>query len=155
MSGVRRSPPRSRQPAPDRSAAARIWHHAVGDAALPGPLAELADLHWDGMRVELGRWIGVAGYRALLNRALGEVRVAHPVLAGLTCAGGEGAALRKAVERHGAATVTAGMVALLSAVIAFLGRILGEEMAENLVEQSSVARSPVRARPPPKAVDNG
>lgn len=137
------------------TAAERVWSRAVGDAVLPEPLAQVADQHWAGMRIRLGRWIGVAGYRALLDRSLGEVRAPHPALAGLTCAGGDEAALRKAVKQHGAEATTAGMVALLSRVIESLGRILGEEMAVNLVEQTGVARPRDRARPAPKVDDNG
>jgi hypothetical protein len=88
------------------------------------------------LRIGMVRWIGGEGYRALLARSLGETRSEHPALAGLTCFGEDEPAIRAAVRKHGADAVAAAMVAVLRAMIALLGRIMGDEMAVHLVEQN-------------------
>ena len=67
-----------------------------------------------------------------------EARAGHPALADLSCLGQDGPAARAAVATHGAGAVEAGMVALLAAMIALLGRIMGATMAVRLVEQASI-----------------
>ena len=42
------------------------------------------------------------------------------------------------MRAHSAAEVAAGMVALVAALIELLGRIIGEEMAVRLVEQTGI-----------------
>ena len=96
------------------------------------------------LRAALSRWVGLEGYRVLLLRALDLARVEHPVLTRLSCDGNDEQEIAAAVEAHGAAEVTAGMVALVEALIDLLGRIIGEEIAVELVKQA-VATSPGRA----------
>ena len=58
-----------------------------------------------------------------------------------------------AVRAHGAAEVAAGMVALVATLIDLLGRIIGEEMAVRLVEETAcrLARRQ-EDRPSPRGV---
>ena len=90
------------------------------------------------LRAGLGRWVGATGYRALLDRALGLARAEHPALGSLSYHGGDQPVTTAAVRAHGAAEVAAGMVAAVAALVELLGRIIGEEMAVRLVEQTDI-----------------
>ena len=124
-----------------RSAAATevaqaLWARSAREATTPGEVAEAAERVCIQLRSGLGRWVGATGYRALLDRALGEARTEHPALGSLSCQGGEEPVVTAAVREHGVAEVEAGMVAAVAALIDLLGRIIGEEMALRLVEQT-------------------
>ena len=88
----------------------------------------------------LVRWIGRDGYRALFQRARDEALPAHPTLAGLDCDGTEADWVAAAAAAHGGDAVSAGVLALLTGLIALLGRVIGEEMAIQLVEQAVAGR---------------
>jgi hypothetical protein len=90
------------------------------------------------LHVGLGRWIGTEGYQALVDRALAQTRAEHPSLDGFSCLGGDGSGTVAAMGAHGTAQVSAGLVAMVTAVIELLGRIIGAEMAVRLVEQIAV-----------------
>ena len=62
--------------------------------------------------------------------------------------------LTAAVRTHGATEVAAGMVALVAGLGELLGRIIGEEMALRLVEQTSMptSRGREKDRPSPRGV---
>ena len=126
------------QSAAVRDAARRLWARGAGDSTVPEEVAAGADRMCTQLRLGLGRWIGADGYRTLLDRALGAVRAEHPALSGLSCLGGDDAWTTGALAEHGAGKVAAGLVALVAALIEFLGRIIGEEMAVRLVEQIGV-----------------
>ena len=119
-------------------AARRLWERTAGDATAPENLAAAADRMCTELSAGLGRWIGAQGYHALVDRALALTRAEHPALGGIACVGGDGPAAAAAVGAHGAGKVTAGLVALVAAVIELLGRIIGDEMAVRLVEQIAV-----------------
>jgi hypothetical protein len=121
-------------------AARRLWARAVGDASAPEEVAAAAERLCTQLRVGLGRWVGTDGYRALLHRALGLARAEYPALTGLSCEGGEGPAIAAAVRVHGPAKVTTSVVGLVATLIDLLGRIVGEEMAVQLGEQTGKPR---------------
>jgi hypothetical protein len=115
--------------------ARRLWTRAAGDSRAPEEVAAAAERMCTQLRAGLGRWIGAEGYRALLDRALGLARAEHPALGSFSCLGGGEPGTMAAVRAHGADRVTAGLEALVAALIELLGRIIGEEMAVRLVEQ--------------------
>jgi hypothetical protein len=122
--------------APD--AARRLWARIAGDASTPGEVAAAAERLSTQLSSGLGRWIGADGYRVLLARALALARVEHPALGGLSCLGGDDPATAAAVQAYSAGEVAAGLVALVAALIELLGRIIGEDMASRLVEQTGI-----------------
>lgn len=129
-----------------RSAAAtevarRVWAPEAGGLE---EAAAAADRVCAQLRAGLVRWVGPEGYRALLDRALERVRAEHPALNNVSCMGGDEAEMAAAVQTHGAAEVAAGVVALVVTIIDSLGRVVGEEMAAELVRQAGTA-SPRRA----------
>jgi hypothetical protein len=97
----------------------------------------------------LSRWFGPYGYHALLTRALVEARGAHPVLAAVSVRSPLEPFLDGLVEgarAHGNRAMTTGVTTVLATVIDLLGRLIGEDMALYLVEQSvpAVARDVAR-----------
>jgi hypothetical protein len=84
----------------------------------------------------LSRWIGTDGYRALRGRALDEARSAHPVLDRMTCDGTDTDQIAAAIEAHGAAPVAVALEAFIASLIELLGRIVGDEMAAQLIESA-------------------
>jgi len=126
-----------------RSAAAtevarRLWQRAVGDSSSPEDVALAATRMCTQLRAGLSRWVGAMGYRALIDRALLLARAEHPALGSLSCHGGDEAVTTAAVRAHSADEVATGMVAVVAALVELLGRILGEEMAVRLVEQTGI-----------------
>jgi len=115
-----------------------LWTRAAGDTILPEDLVAPAERICAELRTGLGRWIGADGYRALLDRAIGQTRAAHPVLDSLRCNGSAEPVARAPARAHGSAEVAAGMVALVTELTELLGRIIGEEMAVRLVEQIGI-----------------
>lgn len=149
MRVTRQALPAGQTPTPAQAAARQIWSRALGSSAGDAEVGTAAAGLCASLRVGLGRWIGVDGYRALLVRTRADVRGAHPVVAELSCLGDDEAPVHAAVEVHGASAVADAMIALLTAMIDLLGRIMGEEMALHLVEQSGRPLAPNAARPLP------
>jgi hypothetical protein len=118
--------------------ARRVWALNPGDTSVPEEAAAAVDRVCAQLRAGLGRWVGFEGYRALLVRALERVRAEHPALNNLSCVGGDEPEIVAAVQAHGAAAVTAGVVALVVTMIELLGRVVGEEMAAELVKQAAM-----------------
>jgi hypothetical protein len=119
----------------------------AGNASEAEEVAKATERMCIQLRLGLGRWIGVMGYRALLDRSIGLARAEHPALGGLSCHGEEEPAVTAAVRAHGAAKVAAGMMAVVAVLIDLLGRIIGEEMALRLVEQTGMERGSERQEP--------
>ncbi len=117
-------------------AANGLWTGAVGSSRSPEEVAAAADAICIRLRRDIGRWIGSEGYRVLLERALAEAIVECPALEGLSCLGGEEQATTAAVRAHGAGSVAAGFVKVVSVLIDLLGRIIGEPMAVRLAERT-------------------
>lgn len=98
----------------------------------------------------LSRWLGSTGADVLFARALAQARIEHPALSGIRLRvqpepGVEG--VRESIAIHGADAVAAGLEALLVALLQLLGRLVGEDMATRLVEQSVPNRAPDDPRP--------
>ena len=123
-------------PAPAVDAAHRLWAGVAGEATAPDQVAAGVERLFARLRAGLGRWVGAEGYCALLDRAVALVRTDHPVVDGLSCRKADDPVTPAVVRAHGTAEVTAGTVALLAALIDLLGRIVGEEIAVRLVEQT-------------------
>jgi hypothetical protein len=85
----------------------------------------------------LSRWFGPYGSHALITRALATARVTHPVLAEVTmseepCLTG----LSNAARAHGAPAASEAIVAVVSALGDLLARLIGDDLAIGLLEQS-------------------
>ena len=90
----------------------------------------------------LSRWFGKYGSRALLTRALAKVQREHPSLAGVTVTSAQSpcfAGLGESARTHGAKTTAEGIVAMLAALADLMGRLIGDDLVPNLLEQSTAA----------------
>ncbi|MEO8089232.1 MAG: hypothetical protein ABI703_02925 [Gemmatimonadales bacterium] len=121
-----------------------FWARDAVDVGAPEEVIAAAERICVQLQAGLVRWVGTEGYRALLHRVLELARPDHPALSRVSCNGSDEQEIAAAVRAHGAAEVTAGMVALVATLIDLLGRTVGEEMAVELVNQA-MAASPRRA----------
>lgn len=128
----------TRKPGAETEVAPLLWARTAGDSNSPEDVVAGAEHTCIQLRAGLGRWIGAMGYRALLDRALLLARVEHPALGTLSCYGGDEEMIAVAVRTYGATEVANGMEALVFRLVELLGRIIGEEMAVRLVEQTGV-----------------
>ena len=126
-----------------------MWARRGGGTS-PEEVGEATQRVCDDLRAGLSRWVGTEGYRALLERALVLSVTEHPVLGAISCDDGDALAATEAARAHGAAVLATGVVALVATLTDLLGRIIGEEMAVQLVERTSPpspqARSSVERR---------
>ncbi len=122
-------------------AARRLWARA-GGAAATDAAAPLAAALCAQLTTALGRWIGHVGFVALFDQAIGEAREEHPALELVTAADCNTSCFQAVADAHGAARLAAGMVGLIAALIDVLGRIIGEDIAMRLVEQTGIPSSP-------------
>lgn len=88
---------------------------------------------------DLTRWLGPSGSHALLTRALAQAQAEHPFLKEIHIGrrsepGLDG--VTGIVQAHGATAVAAGLEAVLEKLLGLLGRLIGDDMAGQLVEQS-------------------
>ena len=137
--------PRTSSPA--RAAAQRLLARARTPAeGGSGPGDPIAAAEWVGraLAAELPRWFGPYGYHALLARALAEVVRTNSALAAVRVRGPSDPTLEglaDAARAHGDAAAE-GAAAVLARVIELLGRLIGEDMAVNLVEQAVASTAP-------------
>lgn len=116
-------------------AARRVWRGMAHGASTPSEMSAVADRTQAELRRNLQRWIGAEGYRALLDRAVRLTIDDHPVLGELARPEGNPPVAASRLEAYGAEAIAEGMVALVATVTQVLGRIIGEEMAVQLLEQ--------------------
>jgi hypothetical protein len=123
-------------------AAQRLW---ARESAGAGDTASAVTRICGGLDHGLSRWIGAEGYRALLRRALEEERTVQSPFATLQWDGNDGDRIAAAVKQHGAHETVAWLVSLVASLIDLLGRVVGEDMAVQLIEQGGSTRRSERA----------
>jgi len=97
----------------------------------------------------LSRWFGIDGTNAVFARALARAQAEHPALANVRISRESAVCLEGLAESahiHGADATADGVAAILTALIELLGRLIGEDIAMRLVEQSVTAAAPDEAR---------
>lgn len=117
----------------------------VGDSRDTADHVAAAERIFRALSGELSRWFGPFGYHALLTRALVKSRGEHRVLADVHVRSATEpwlAGLPEAAQLHGAEAATEGVATLLAALIDLLGRLIGEDLAVNLVSQALTSRAP-------------
>lgn len=86
------------------------------------------------------RWVGDTGCAALFERAHRSARTAHPALADIRIRPGTQPhidGVPEASRTEGTDPTVAGLEALLRTVLELLGRFIGEDMVENLVDRDA------------------
>lgn len=125
---------------------ARETHGAADEVALIRAAERICDNVLNG----LSRWFGPYGSMALFTRALVRARANYPSLAALTTASGQSPCLiglDEAARTHGAKAVADGVVAMLATLVDAIGRLIGDDLATSVFEQSTTVQpssSPVR-----------
>jgi hypothetical protein len=117
-------------------AARHLWARYADDEASAEELAAAAKRLFSQLETGLARWVGAEGFRVLSGRALRQAQAARPALGDLPDCGRDVGAVVSAVRTHGAPKVAVGMITVIATLIELLGRIIGEEMAVRLVEQT-------------------
>ena len=93
---------------------------------------------------ELARFLGATGAQALFTRALGLAQAEHPFLKEIHVGHRSAPALEGVtglVQVHGAAAVAAGLRTVLETLLGLLGRLIGDDMATQLVEQNTTSET--------------
>ena len=104
----------------------------------------------DQLYRELSRWIGADECQALFARALARTQASHPALRDIRLGGSSDSCLEgvaESVQVHGASAVAEGLESMLVALIKLLGRLIGDDMASKVIEQSISPDTQNRARP--------
>jgi hypothetical protein len=127
----------------------------VGDSSTDQDVSAAATRMCTELRTGLSRWVGAMGYRALIDRALLVAGAEHPALGGLPCHGEAEPVTTPAARPCSSAEVAAAMVALVATLTELLGRIVGEEMAVRLVEQTGAPSPRGVVSTEPKGDRNG
>jgi hypothetical protein len=117
----------------------------AGDASDAG-LARALEQSCSLITVGLSRWFGLYGTRALVTRALATAQKRHPALArvGVSddhCLEGVSAS----AQLHGSAVVAEGIVVTIAGLVSLLGRLIGDDLAVALLEQSTITETTSRA----------
>ncbi len=109
----------------------------VGDEPLA--LATAASHAAETLHGALSRWIGRDGCHALFLRAQAQAADQHPALKVMQLRLREepyASCIKESIEEFGDAATAAAIEAMLAATISLLGRLVGDDMANNLIERS-------------------
>lgn len=124
--------------------ARRLLAREAPSDGVPDDLAAAAERICQRLSEHLSRWVGADGSHALFARALARAQVEHPVLKDVrrpvrstVCLEG----LAESARTHGAGAAAEGVVSILTALLEVLGRLIGDDMAMSLVEQSVPAHA--------------
>ena len=117
-------------------AAHRLWTRYASDPASAEKLGAASERLFSELETQLARWVGAEGFRVLRGRALNLAQAGHPALGKLSDSEWGMRAVVSAVQAHGARQVAAGIISVIATLIDLLGRIIGEELAVRLVEQT-------------------
>ncbi len=139
---------------PNSPAADALAHRllaAASAAAVGGDPVTVATRVLADIADTLARWFGPYGYHALLTRAVARAQPAHPVLAtvrvhDLLTPVLDG--LPEAATAHGVPAVHAAVAAVIAGVVDLLGRVIGDDMARNLLESLMLTAPPPDATRP-------
>jgi hypothetical protein len=115
----------------------------------PDAVATAAEQVCGRVSANLSRWFGIDGTNALFARALVRAQADHPALANVRYSRQSAVCLERLAENariHGDDAATEGVAAMLTALIELLGRLIGQDIAMRLVEQSVQADAPGDAR---------
>lgn len=143
---TRLTPPQSRTA---EELARRLLARDAPAEDAPDAVAAATDRVFGRVSANLSRWFGIDGTNALFTRALVRAQAGHPALANVRYSGQSAVCLERLAESarsHGADAAADGVAAILTALIELLGRLIGQDIAMRLVEQSVPIDAPDIAR---------
>lgn len=123
---------------PAQQLTSRLVSHVRGLEASGINFTHPAAAALDHLYRDLARWIGFDGCHALFMRALAEARIDYPLLESIGLRPRETPYLEgvaETAEKHGARKTDEALEAMLVIVVGVLGRLIGDEMAANLIQR--------------------
>ena len=123
-----------------RELARRLVARAAAQSDEPHSAALAAHAACERTYRKLTRSLGQSGSHALLTRALAHARSEHPLLGDIRIGAQSEPGLGGVpgiVQAHGAPAVAAALEAVLETLLGLLGRLIGDDVMAQLVEQST------------------
>lgn len=105
--------------------------------ASPDP-AHLVAAAVDRLYKDLALWVGLDGCHALFTRALAEARLKYPLLETIQLHARSSPYLEgvaETIEQHDAGETSEALESMLVMLIELMGRLIGDDMATNLIER--------------------
>ena len=125
---------------PSREIARRLVAREVGSETDDAALLASIDRVCGRVADSLTRWFGPYGALALLTRALARAQSVQPSLAEISVNRSASPSLNgfaDSAKAHGVQTTADGAIALLAVLTDLIGRLIGTDLALNLLEQSA------------------
>jgi hypothetical protein len=91
---------------------------------------------------DLSRWVGTDGCHALFTRALAEARLEYPALDEIQLRPRSGPyvdGVAETIMSNGDPATAEGLESMLVRLVELLGRLIGDDMATKLIDQSMAA----------------
>jgi hypothetical protein len=107
----------------------------AGEDDSPPQLAARAVEACDRISLHLARLLGDAGIQLLMKRSIGLASARFPWLSTSATADDAVTAMRRAMEQQDSESVTEAFVAVLSAFVGLLERLIGEGLVERLLDE--------------------
>ena len=138
---------------PARQIARRLIRSRQSDRAGGDTDARAAAAACDDLYRELSRWVGRDGCHALFTRALAQARTEYPALEAIQLQPLsepyiDGVA--ETIMANGDAPTAEALESMLVRLIELLGRLIGDDMATKLIEESLAESARGDAKPPRK-----
>jgi len=130
----------------------RLWQQATLGGRTPDAEAAAAERLGVQLRAGLSRWIGKLGYDTLLDRSLRLVQVVHPAIQSVSSFAGTAGPPVAAKPPTGPAALDSAVVTLLATMSELLGRMVGPQMADDLLTLSCAGQGDAE-RPLPGGTD--
>ncbi|HLE57615.1 MAG TPA: hypothetical protein VJB15_11075 [Rhodothermia bacterium] len=123
---------------PARQLARRLIDRARAESAASGDSAHVAAAAIDRLYQDLAVWVGFDGCHALFTRALVEARGDHPLLSTIELHARSSPYVKRlpeTIEQHDDRETARALESMLVILIDLMGRLIGDEMARNLIER--------------------
>ncbi len=124
---------------PASQLARRLLERGRAEAAASPDPAQRAAATFDRLYQDLALWVGFDGCHALFTRALAEARLKYPLLETIQLHARSSPYLEgvaETIEQHGAGETAEALESMLVILIELMGRLIGDDMARNLIERS-------------------
>jgi hypothetical protein len=123
---------------PSRQLAQRLIDAGRANADSSSDRALFAAVALDQLYQDLARWVGFDGCHALFTRSLTQARDEHPFLDRIQLHARSSPyimGVTETIAEHGSVKTSEALEAMLVILIELLGRLIGEDMATNLIER--------------------
>jgi hypothetical protein len=130
---------------PASQLARRLIERGRAEAAASPDPAQRAAATFDRLYQDLAIWVGLDGCHALFTRALAEARLKYPLLETIQLHARSSPYLEgvaETIEQHDAGETAEALESMLVILIQLMGRLIGDDMATNLIERGFADSAP-------------